>query len=112
MGIQWSPIELIQNKLLNMKQNMYTIQNLKCGGCATQIISKLSKLDGVSNVIVDEQSSTVSFDNMDTDDLQDVIRTLNELGYPLIDAENSLKQKAKSYASCMVGRMKENNPLL
>ena len=32
------------------------IQNLKCGGCAHTIISKLNELEGIQNVSVDTES--------------------------------------------------------
>ena len=39
------------------------IQNLKCGGCAHTITSKLNALEGIQNVSVDAESNSVSFEN-------------------------------------------------
>lgn len=85
----------------------YTIQNLKCGGCATQIISKLSGIEGVSNVVVDEVLSTVTFDPEDEVAIITATEALADMGYPLFDEDNSFGKKAKSYVSCMVGRVKK-----
>ena len=89
-----------------MASKTYTIQNLKCGGCATQIISKLSDIEGVTLVQVDEISSTVTFNYENEVAIITVTEALTSMGYPLFDEDNSLGKKAKSYVSCMVGRVK------
>ena len=38
-----------------------TVQNLKCGGCAKTITSKLSTIENISNLMVDIEGSKVSF---------------------------------------------------
>ena len=43
-----------------MKTMLY-IQNLKCEGCESTIIDKLSKLNNISNVSVDLQHTLVTF---------------------------------------------------
>ena len=42
-------------------QSQFTIQNLKCGGCANTITKGVDSLEGVSNVHVDIDNSVVSF---------------------------------------------------
>ena len=42
-------------------KNTFNIQNLKCGGCANTIVTQLSKLEGVSEVVVDNDTDEVSF---------------------------------------------------
>ncbi|MDF1673271.1 MAG: heavy-metal-associated domain-containing protein [Vicingaceae bacterium] len=86
-----------------MKQQV-VIQNLKCGGCAHTIKTELSKLIGISNVIVNEEVSIVEFDNSN-EDSSPVITRLDELGYPIEDNPNNMLKKAKSYVSCAVGRI-------
>ena len=39
------------------------IQNLKCGGCANTIIKKISAIKNVTNVSVNVDDSTVTFDS-------------------------------------------------
>lgn len=80
------------------------IQNLKCGGCATTISTELMKIEGISNVVVDENSSIVRFDS-NSDSIPTAINRLKQLGYPVSDAENSILSKATSYVSCMRGRV-------
>lgn len=81
------------------------IQNLKCGGCAKTVTSKLEELDGVQNVSVDVENSKVSFEISSEEKMDIVISRLAEIGYPIEGDENTLKQKAKSFVSCAIGRM-------
>ena len=82
------------------------VQNIKCGSCAKTIISELSAIEGVANVVVDNDSSTVSFVCENIDDALLVKDRLKTIGYPSIDAKNSVFSKAKSFVSCASGRMK------
>ena len=81
------------------------IQNLKCGGCAHTIITKLNSLDGIKNVSVDTDSNTVSFENESATEVDSAILLLSKLGYPVDGDVNSIGKKAKSFVSCAVGRM-------
>ena len=81
------------------------IQNLKCGGCAHTIITKLNDLDGVQNVSVDTETTTVSFENKLADEVETATNLLSKLGYPVIGDANSIGKKAKSFVSCAVGRL-------
>jgi len=81
------------------------VQNLKCGGCANTITNALKTIEGVDKVSVNTEDSMVSVDLTLNSSLQIVIDKLTNLGYPVIDANNSLGHKAKSYLSCMVGKV-------
>jgi copper chaperone len=81
------------------------IQNLKCGGCAHTIISKLNNLEGIQNVSVDTNSNTVSFQNELASQVESATKLLSKLGYPVNGDVNSIGKKAKSFVSCAVGRM-------
>ena len=81
------------------------IQNLKCGGCANTIITQLSKLDGISNVDVNNDTDEVSFNFTSEAEFKIAIKKLSDLGYPMEGEANSLPKKAKSFVSCAVGRM-------
>lgn len=81
------------------------IQNLKCGGCAHTIISKLNNLEGIQNVSVDTNSNTVSFENELASEVESATKLLSKLGYPVSGDVNSIGKKAKSFVSCAVGRM-------
>jgi len=81
------------------------IQNLKCGGCANTIITRLNNINGIDNVVVDNDTNTVSFDYTDESILNKAMDLLSKLGYPVEGEQNPLIKKAKSYVSCAVGRM-------
>lgn len=81
------------------------IQNLKCGGCAHTIISKLNDLEGIQNVSVDTELNTVSFESELASEVESVTKLLSNLGYPVSGDANSIGKKAKSFVSCAVGRM-------
>lgn len=86
-----------------MNQNI-TIENLKCGGCASTIIKGLSAIEGVKDVTVDVETSVVSFHSEATI-LNDVKEKLSKLGYPEVGDKNTMLHKAKSFVSCAVGRV-------
>ncbi|WP_116524381.1 heavy-metal-associated domain-containing protein [Seonamhaeicola aphaedonensis] len=81
------------------------IQNLKCGGCANTIITKLSELEFVDNVEVDNNDNTVTFSYEKEVTLNTVKKLLAKLGYPEVGDKNALSTKAKSFVSCAIGRM-------
>jgi copper chaperone len=81
------------------------IQNLKCGGCAHTIITKLNSLEGIKNVSVDTETNTVSFENELTNGVESTTTLLSKLGYPVDGDTNSIGKKAKSFISCAVGRL-------
>ena len=80
------------------------VVNIKCGGCEKNIISTLAK-SGLTDVKVEVAAGEVSF-NGDTELAK---RKLSDLGYPEVGSQeaNSLLKKAKSYTSCLIGRMKK-----
>jgi len=82
-----------------------TIQNLKCGGCANTIITRLNTINGIDTVTVSNYTNSVSFNYSDENSLNTSIELLSKLGYPVEGEQNPLSKKAKSYVSCVVGRM-------
>lgn len=82
-----------------------TIQNLKCGGCANTIITRLSNIDGIDTVTVNNETDSVSFNYNNENTLNKAVELLSKLGYPVEGEQNPLSKKAKSYVSCAVGRM-------
>ena len=80
------------------------INNLKCGGCANTIVSRLSELDPISEVTVDNDEHTVTFEYTDMDSLVAAAELLANLGYPVDGYSNTLSRRAKSYLSCAIGR--------
>ena len=82
-----------------------SVQNLKCGGCAHTITSKLSTIENISNIDVNLEENKVSFNYLSESDAFQVKEKLRHLGYPSIEDENSLASKAKSFVSCATGKM-------
>jgi copper chaperone CopZ len=81
------------------------IQNLKCGGCAKTIISKLEEIPEVTNVNVSVESSSVKFDVPNQEVITTAKEKLKSIGYPSIDQGNSVLSKAKSFVSCATGNL-------
>ena len=81
------------------------IQNLKCGGCANTIVTRLENLEGISDISVNNEKDTVSFDYIQGNNLEEAKTLLSKLGYPIVGQNNPLTKKAKSFVSCAVGRM-------
>ncbi|AUC82254.1 heavy-metal-associated domain-containing protein [Lacinutrix sp. Bg11-31] len=80
------------------------VQNLKCGGCANTITSKLSEINNVLDLKIDIDESKVSFNYKNEVDVLAVKDKLKTLGYPSIEDINSLTSKAKSFVSCAIGK--------
>ena len=78
-------------------------ENIKCGGCATSIQSRLEKM--VSEVKVDIETGEISFEYQDEPQVKEVIAALEKMGYPGV-GQSKFSHKAKSYVSCMIGRVK------
>ncbi|WP_353780200.1 cation transporter [Winogradskyella sp. 3972H.M.0a.05] len=86
-------------------QSTLNIQNLKCGGCANTIITRLNQLEGIDAVTVDNDTDSVSFSYQNESDIENASALLSKLGYPIEGDVNTLGKKAKSFVSCAVGRL-------
>lgn len=80
------------------------IENLKCGGCAATIKKGILAIDGVENVDVNLEESSVSITST-KNNLKEVKIKLSKLGYPEIGDKNTVLHKAKSFISCAVGKI-------
>lgn len=84
-----------------------SVENIKCGGCASTIKNKVSEMDTVDSCAVDVENGIVSIEG-DEQHRTAVAERLLELGYPESGTAEGLKAakaKAKSFVSCAVGRM-------
>lgn len=82
------------------------VQNLKCGGCAKTITSKLSEIENISDIDINIDESKISFKYINENDAFLVKVMLSKIGYPSIEEENSMVHKTKSYISCATGKFK------
>lgn len=84
-----------------------SVENIKCGGCANTIMSKLDAMDVIDSCEVDIENGIVTIDG-DAAHKEEVTKLLLNLGYPESGTAEGLKAakaKAKSFVSCAVGRM-------
>ena len=85
------------------------VENIKCGGCVSSIVSGLKALEGVGAVHVDVEQGRITVDG--EDDLRPMVcEHLQQLGYPEVGSTAGLasaKAKAKSFVSCAVGRFSD-----
>jgi copper chaperone len=83
------------------------VENIKCGGCASTIRSKLEAMDSVNKIDVDIAEGIVSVDAAE-DTREAVTAKLLKLGYPESGTAEGIaaaKARAKSFVSCAVGRI-------
>lgn len=90
---------------------IFNVENIKCGGCANSIQSKLKEMDGITEVDVDIENGIVDIKtNSDDDATRELLsKKLHDMGYPeegTTEGFDAVKTKATSFVSCAVGRMK------
>lgn len=84
-----------------------SVENIKCGGCANTITSKLNALSFVTSCQVDIENGVITIEGNEAQK-PEVARLLLKLGYPESGTAEGLKAaaaKAKSFVSCAVGKM-------
>jgi copper chaperone CopZ len=91
-----------------MEKLTFSVENLKCSGCASSITGKLKQIKGIAEVVVDIENETVTVNADETVDRNRVSSALEKLGYPE-SGNNNLLSKAKSYVSCMTGKLHQKN---
>ena len=89
-----------------MNKMTYRIQNLKCEGCLSRILKKVSEVPGISDPILDIEKDEITFHYSSFNTPELVKKALKKLGYPLYDESNTIKDQVSSYVSCMLGRAK------
>ena len=85
-----------------------SVENIKCGGCANTITSKLNAMDIIDSCEVNIENGVVTV-NGDESNKAEVTQLLLKLGYPEKGSAEGLKAakaKAKSFVSCAVGRIR------
>ena len=84
-----------------------SVENIKCGGCASSIRTRLVESTLARSVEVDVEHGTVHIDG-DPERRSQAIETLAGMGYPESGSVEGIKAaaaKAKSFVSCAVGRI-------
>ena len=89
-----------------MEKIIIEVDNLKCGGCANTISKGILSIEGVTNVSVDNENESVTYEgSLSTKDL--VLTKLSSMGYPQkgsLSGLNAGLASAKSYVSCAIGK--------
>lgn len=84
---------------------VFEVENIKCGGCMNSIRKGLEQIPGVRSAQAENEQGSVTVDFDENKLLPEAIaHKLADLGYPLV-GENNFGKKAKSYVSCMIGRV-------
>lgn len=89
----------------------FQVENVKCGGCAQTLRTKLEPLFGPVRVdlMVQPREITLEIEDERLDELRAALR---EIGYPLSSEKlgfvSGTEAKVKSFVSCAVGRMQKD----
>ncbi len=87
-------------------QQILEVENIKCGGCAHTIKTKLQDKHGIAAEI-NIDNGTICYQG--NEDLRpDVLETLRTLGYPQrgsAEGIEAVKAKSVSFVSCAIGRV-------
>ena len=84
-------------------------ENIKCGGCANTIETKVRSIDGVESVTVEIENGVVDVDG-DEGIREVLVKKLLASGYPekgSVEGIRAATAKAKSYVSCAIGKVKD-----
>ena len=90
-----------------MKQT-FEVLNVKCGGCAHTLTSKLAEEFGEVAVNLEVEPRQITLD-IDESNIPALREALKGLGYPMSDEDLTTMEgfttTAKSFVSCAVGKM-------
>ena len=86
-----------------MRTKLY-FDNIKCHGCGNTIAAKLKSI-GFDDAKVLVEEGAIEIDERQENLVDELKIALKKLGYPEKDQSN-LVDSAKSYVSCMIGRVK------
>jgi len=89
-------------------EKTFEVFNVKCGGCASTLKTKLFKEFGEIEVNLDLLPRRITLEIEDKD-VEKHSKALRALGYPFASEEmsfmDSTSAKAKSFVSCAIGKM-------
>jgi copper chaperone len=87
----------------------YKVLNIKCGGCANTVKTKLEPVFGKVEVNLEVMPREITVEDS-VDELQ-LREQLKSLGYPMADEKLSFSEeittKANSFVSCAVGKINQ-----
>jgi len=86
----------------------YQVLNVKCGGCANTLRTKLEPIFGEVEVNLDVMPREITLD-INEEQIPKLREALKSLGYPMSDEDlgfvENTTAKAKSFVSCAIGKV-------
>ena len=92
---------------MSVNQIQIHVENIKCGGCEKSIIKGLTSIEGLSNIVIDQEQQMVSV-VADESLREALVAKLKSMGYPEHGSVSGLDAglaNAKSFVSCAIGRV-------
>jgi copper chaperone CopZ len=90
-----------------MNKQIFKVQNVKCGGCANTLTTKLKDEFGEIEVNLEVMPREITLE-IEDEKIPALREALKSLGYPMADETLSFMQnttaQAKSFVSCAVGK--------
>ena len=77
------------------------VQNMTCGHCVSAVTRAVNSIDPQASVQVDLQSGRVRVDG--TSPARDLVKALDDAGYPAVQAESRAPAAAKKGSCCGCG---------
>ena len=89
-------------------QQTYEVLNVKCGGCANTLTTKLAEEFGEVSVNLEVEPRQITLD-IEESNIPALRQALKGLGYPMSDEDlttlEGFSTTAKSFVSCAVGKI-------
>jgi len=89
-------------------QQTFEVLNVKCGGCANTLTTKLAEEFGEVHINLEVEPRQITLD-IEEANIPALRTILKALGYPMSDEDlstvESFTTTAKSFVSCAVGKM-------
>lgn len=90
-----------------MEKYTIHVENIKCGGCANTITTKLNKEYEIKSIDVDVENGTLNIES-DIELKSSITKSLLSMGYPesgSVEGLADIKAKANSFVSCAIGKI-------
>ena len=100
----------IERSRMRSRKQIFQVQNVKCGGCASTLKSKLFDQFGEVEVNLEKEPREIILKITD-EELPALKKALKKLGYPMVNEEMGFVEtnatKAKSIISCAMGKINQ-----
>ena len=96
---------------MKKRKRTFEVLNVKCGGCAHTLTSRLKPEFGPVEVDLERTPRTVTLE-IEADRIPMLREALRKLGYPMSDDTlgffDTGAAKAKSFVSCAIGKLEQS----